>query len=472
MITSRNEAGIAHVLRMLQQEFGKRLQTNPSSCEQHGHTTTWLCNQPPDGVIYPHSTDEVAKIVTLCEHHSVPIIPYGTGTSLEGQVNAPVGGITIDLTHMNQILSVYPEDLQVVVQPGVTREQLNVYLREQGLFFPVDPGADASLGGMTATRASGTNAVLYGTMKDNVIGLELVTAGGAIIRTANRAKKSAAGYDLTQLIVGSEGTLGVITEITLRLRGIPEAVASAVWMFPSVSAACEVTIQAIQSGLRIARIELVDQLTVSAINAYSKLALPEMTSLLLEFHGTEAAVEEQQTSFREITEAFLGEKDSSTVGAEERNKLWKARHNAYWAIRALQPGTQAFVTDVCVPISRLAECVKAAHRRLNDMNLIGPIAGHVGDGNFHCALLFDPEDSDEQSRAEEFVGWLNELAISMDGTCTGEHGIGQGKIAYLEKELGPATDLMRSIKTALDPKQIFNPNKIFSQPVAQGEDGP
>ncbi len=460
-MTSRNDAGIACVLAILKHKFGERVQTNPSTCEQHGHTTTWIANQPPDGVVYPRSAEEVSEIVTLCERHAVPIIPYGTGTSLEGQINAPVGGITVDLTHLDQILAIHTEDLQAVVQPGVTREQLNVHLRDQGLFFPVDPGANASLGGMAATRASGTNAVLYGTMKDNVVGLELVIADGSIIRTANRAKKSAAGYDLTQLVVGSEGTLGVITELTLRLRGIPDTVASAVWMFPSVAVACEVTIQAIQHGLPIARIELVDQLTVGAINSYSNMRLPEMTSLLLEFHGTQASVEEQQAIFGQITEEFLGEENKSTVSIADRSKLWKARHDAYWAIRALRPGAQAFVTDVCVPISRLAKCVDAAHRKLHEMRLVGPIAGHVGDGNFHCALLFDPEDSDEQGRAREFVGWLNDFAISMDGTCTGEHGIGQGKIDYLDKELGTATHVMRSIKTALDPKQIFNPGKIF-----------
>ncbi|MCE8006334.1 FAD-linked oxidase C-terminal domain-containing protein [Aestuariivita sp.] len=458
----RNETGIETVLGILKQRFGEKFQTGQSIREQHGHTTTWIVNQAPDGVVYPQDTDDVSQIVRICAAHKVPVIPFGTGTSLEGHVNAPAGGISVDLSEMNRILAVHAEDLDVVVQPGVTREDLNTHLRDRGLFFPIDPGANASIGGMAATRASGTNAVRYGTMKDNVIGLEVVTADGTVMRTANRAKKSSAGYDLTRLMVGSEGTLGLITEITLRLQGIPEAISAARCSFPSVDAACQATMMAIQYGLPVARIELLDVLSVRAINTYSKLDLPEEPLLLLEFHGSEASVAEQAETFRAIVEEVGGSGYRAAATTEERNRLWQARHDAYWAMQTLRPGTQAFATDVCVPISRLAECVTASQAKLAELELIGPIAGHVGDGNFHTALLVDMDDAQERARADAFTGWLADLAISMDGTCTGEHGIGQGKMPYLEKELGPATVTMRAIKRAMDPHNILNPGKIVA----------
>lgn len=457
----RNETGIASVLGVLKQRFGEKFQTGQAIREQHGHTTTWIRTQAPDAVVYPQNSDEVAEVVKVCAEHKVPVIGFGTGTSLEGHVNAPAGGICVDLTDMNEIVAVHAEDLDCVVQPGVTREQLNTYLRDQGLFFPIDPGANASLGGMTATRASGTNAVRYGTMKDNVLALEVVTPKGDVIRTASRAKKSSAGYDLTRLMVGSEGTLGLITEITLKLQGIPEAMSSARVSFDTVDAACQAVMMTIQYGIPVARIELLDALTVKAVNAYSKLTLSEAPLLLLEFHGSEAGVAEQAELFGGIAEEFGGTGFEWTSSAEERNKLWQARHDAYWASVALRPGAKGISTDVCVPISRLSECVNAAQERLDELGFIAPIVGHVGDGNFHTLPLIDMDNPDEVAKADEFVGWLNDLAISMGGTCTGEHGIGQGKRPYLVKELGGAVDMMAAIKTAIDPDNIMNPGKII-----------
>lgn len=457
----RNEAGIAAALGVLKQQFGEKFQTGNAIREQHGHTTTWLKNQSPDAVVYPQTAGEVAEIVKVCAAHKVPVIGYGTGTSLEGHVNAPAGGVCVDMTEMNQILAVHSEDLDCVVQPGVTREQLNVFLRDQGLFFPIDPGANASLGGMTATRASGTNAVRYGTMKDNVLALEVVTPQGEVIRTASRAKKSSAGYDLTRLMVGSEGTLGLITEITLKLQGIPEAMSSARVSFDSIDAACQAVMMTIQYGIPVARMELLDALTVGAVNTYSKLDLPVAPLLLLEFHGSDASVAEQAELFGSIAEENGGTGFEWTTSGEERNKLWQARHDAYWATLALRPDAKGISTDVCVPISRLAECVTAAQTRLNELGFIAPIVGHVGDGNFHTLPLIDMDNADEVAKADEFVGWLNDLAISMGGTCTGEHGIGQGKRPYLVKELGGAVDMMVAIKTAIDPDNIMNPGKIL-----------
>ena len=457
----RNEVGIAAALGVLKQKFGEKFQTGEAIREQHGHTTTWIRNQAPDAVVYPRSSQEVAEIVQVCAAHKVPVIGFGTGTSLEGHVNAPAGGVCVDMTEMNEIVAVHAEDLDCVVQPGVTREQLNVYLRDQGLFFPIDPGANASLGGMAATRASGTNAVRYGTMKDNVLALEVVTPKGEIIRTASRAKKSSAGYDLTRLMVGSEGTLGLITEITLKLQGIPEAMSSARVTFDSIDAACQAVMATIQYGIPVARIELLDALTVRAVNTYSKLDLPESPLLLLEFHGSESSVEEQAELFGGIAEEFGGKGFEWTSSAEERNKLWQARHDAYWASVALRPGAKGISTDVCVPISRLAECVTATQEKLDALGFIAPIVGHVGDGNFHTLPLIDMDNAEEVAKADEFVGWLNDLAISMGGTCTGEHGIGQGKKPYLVKELGGAVDMMAAIKAALDPDNIMNPGKIL-----------
>ncbi|MEO9896410.1 MAG: FAD-linked oxidase C-terminal domain-containing protein [Paracoccaceae bacterium] len=457
----RNEDGIATALGVLKQRFGDRLQTSDAIREQHGHTTTWLRNQPPDGVVFARSTSEVSEIVKICATHQVPLIPFGTGTSLEGHVNAPAGGICVDLMQMNEVLAVHPGDLNCVVQPGVTREDLNTHLRDQGLFFPIDPGANASLGGMAATNASGTNAVRYGTMKDNVLAVEAVMADGRVISTAQRAKKTSAGYDLTRLMVGSEGTLGLITKVTLRLQGIPEAIRAARCTFPDVKAATETVMATIQYGIPIARIELLDALTVKAANGYSGLDLPEEPMLLLEFHGSDASVAEQVEMFNEIASEFGGTGFTAAQSLEERNKLWKARHDIYWAMLALRPGAAGVATDVCVPISRLAEAVTAAQEKAAKMDLVAPIVGHVGDGNFHASLLVDKSDASEVERAEEFIGWLSNLAISMDGTCTGEHGIGQGKMSYLVKELGAATEFMAAIKQAMDPLNILNPGKVF-----------
>lgn len=457
----RNEAGMETVIGVLKQQFGERLQTGQSIREQHGHTTTWIENQPPDAVVFAASTQEVSDIIKVCAVHDVPVIAYGTGTSLEGHVNAPAGGVCVDVSQMNKVVEVNTGDLDCRVQPGVTRMALNTYLRDQGLFFPIDPGADASLGGMAATRASGTNAVRYGTMKDNVLAVEAVMPDGRIIRTGTRARKSSAGYDLTRLLVGSEGTLGIITEITLKLQGIPEGISSARCSFPTVDAACQTVMAVIQYGLPVARIELLDAVTVTAVNAYSKLDLPQTPLLLLEFHGTEASVVEQAEIFGALAEDHGGQGYAATTTTEERNKLWQARHDAYWAMLQYRPGAKAIATDVCVPISRFADCVGATQDKADALGLVAPILGHAGDGNFHVSLLVDMNDTEEVEKATGFVGWLNELAISMDGTCTGEHGIGQGKRAYLTQELGEATSVMATIKQALDPKGIMNPGKIL-----------
>ncbi|NOE25142.1 MULTISPECIES: FAD-binding oxidoreductase [unclassified Ruegeria] len=458
----RNETGIETVIGVLKQRFGDRLQTGAAIREQHGHTTTWIENQSPDAVVFPHTTQDVSEIVKTCAAHRVPVIPFGTGTSLEGHVNAPAGGISVDLMQMDKVLAVHAEDLDCVVQPGVTREALNTHLRDQGLFFPIDPGANASLGGMAATRASGTNAVRYGTMRDNVLSLEAVMPDGQIIRTGHRAKKSSAGYDLARLLIGAEGTLGIITELTLRLQGIPEAISSARCSFPSVDAACRAVMMTIQYGIPVARIELLDEMSVQAANAYSGLSLPETPLLLLEFHGSESGAAEQAETFGQIAEEFGGTDFAATSTTEERNKLWQARHDMYWACLQLRPGARGISTDVCVPISRLAECVTGTQQKAADLGLLAPIVGHVGDGNFHTLILIDMQNTEEVAKAEEFVGWLNDLAISMEGTCTGEHGIGQGKRPYLIKELGAATQYMAAIKAALDPENIMNPGKVLA----------
>jgi len=452
----------AAAIATLAARYGNRLATSQALREQHGHTTTWIENQPPDAVVFPQSAEEVQEIVQLCAAHRVPVIGFGQGTSLEGQVNAPRGGICLDFRDMNRVLAVHAEDLDCVIEPGITRKQLNENLRDTGLFFPIDPGADASLGGMAATRASGTNAVRYGTMKDNVLALKAVLANGELISTAHRAKKSAAGYDLTRLIVGSEGTLGIITELTLRLCGIPEAIASGICPFPSVEAACNATILTIQSGIPVARIELLDEMQVKACKAYSKLTLPEMPLLFLEFHGSEASVAEQSQRFGEIAAELGGGPFEWATKAEDRSRLWQARHDAYWAVMGLRPGVRALSTDVCVPISRLAECVTQSQRDLKESRLVAPIVGHVGDGNFHMLLLIDHNDAGEVDRAKAFLERLVDRALAMDGTCTGEHGIGQGKMQYMPAEHGePALDVMRAIKRALDPLDIMNPGKMF-----------
>jgi D-lactate dehydrogenase (cytochrome) len=458
---TRNEIGVSAALGILKQAFGERFQTGEAFRAQHAHTTTYIPAQLPDGVLFAESSDDVKTVVKVCSEQKVPIIAFGTGSSLEGQVNAPNGGISIDFSRMNAVLAVNAEDLDCVVQPGITREELNAYLRDTGLFFPIDPGANASIGGMTSTRASGTNAVRYGTMKDNVLGVTAVVASGEEISTARRARKSSAGYDLTRLFVGAEGTLGILTSVTLRLQGIPQKIAGGVCAFPTIKAACDAVIMTIQMGIPVARIELLDGMQVRACNLYSGLSYPEQPTLFLEFHGTDETVPLQSAAFGEIAAECGGGAFSWTVNVEERNKLWKARHDAYWACRALAPGLAALSTDVCVPISRLAECVVETQADIEAHGLLGPIVGHAGDGNFHVLLLFDDKTPEGVAVAENFVARLSARALSMDGTCTGEHGIGQGKMAFLETELGGAVDLMRQIKRGLDPDGLFNPGKIF-----------
>ena len=453
---------VAEVIARLKARFDNRLSTAAALREQHGHTTTWLPNEPPDAVVFAQSTEEVAEIVRICAEFGVPVIPFGTGTSLEGQVNAPQGGISIDCSEMNQVVRVSPEDLDCTVQCGVTRKALNEHIRDTGLFFPIDPGADASLGGMAATRASGTNAVRYGTMRDNVLALTAVMPDGTIIRTARRARKSSAGYDLTRLLIGSEGTLGVITELTLRLHGIPEAIAGGVCPFETIEGACEAVIMTIQSGIPVARIEVLDALQVSASNAYSDLDLKETPTLFVEFHGSGNSVEEQVAMFGEIAADCGGGELKWATEQEARTKLWQARHDAYWAALQLRPGARGISTDVCVPISRLAECMEETRADIERLGLIAPIVGHVGDGNFHVLPLVDMDDPAEIETVETFVADLVDRALAMDGTCTGEHGIGQGKRKYLRTELGGGVDVMRAIKTAIDPQNIMNPDKIIT----------
>src|ERR1700726_2792786 len=450
------------VIAALAAQFGNRLVTSQAVREQHGNTVTWIENQPPDAVVFPQTTEDVQWIVRLCAAARVPVIAFGTGTSLEGPINAPRGGISLDFRDMTRVLAVHAEDLDCVIEPGVTRKALNEHLRDQGVFFPIDPGADASLGGMASTRASGTNAVRYGTMRDNVLALKVVRGDGEIITTGTRAKKSSAGYDLTHLFVGAEGTLGIITELTIKLRGIPETIAAAACSFESVRGACQATILAIQTGIPVARIELLNAEQVAACNSYSKLSLPETPLLLLEFHGSANDVAEQSKNFSEIARECGGGDFTWTTKPEDRTKLWQARHDAYWAVKALRAGSGVVATDVCVPISRLADCVTETEEDLKRLNLLSPIVGHVGDGNFHCSLLCDVDDKDEMARGEEFMHRLVERAQSMGGTCTGEHGVGQGKQKYLKTELGSeAIDAMRAIKQALDPQNIFNPGKII-----------
>jgi D-lactate dehydrogenase (cytochrome) len=455
-------AALAAALGELAAAFGDRLVTAAAVREQHGNTTTWIAPQPPDAVVFPQSTGDVQRAVRICAARGLPVIAFGTGTSFEGNVNAPLGGVSLDLRDMNRVLAVNAEDLDCVVEPGLTRKRLNEHLRDQGLFFSVDPGADASLGGMASTRASGTTAVRYGTMRDNVLALKVVLASGEVMTTARRARKSSAGYDLTRLIVGAEGTLGVITELTVRLHGIPDAVAAGRAAFPSVKAACDAAIAAIQAGIPVARVELLDEVRVRISNAYSRLGLPETPMLLLEFHGTRASVAEQSERFGEIVAAFGGGAFDWATRAEDRTRLWQARHDTFWANKAYRPGAQVVVSDVCVPISRLAECVDETKRDIAATGLIAPIVGHVGDGNFHSSVLVRMDDPEEVARTRAYLDRLAERALAMAGTCTGEHGIGQGKRHFLEPEHGRvAVDAMRAIKLALDPHNIMNPDKIF-----------
>ncbi|WP_050464974.1 FAD-binding oxidoreductase [Herbaspirillum autotrophicum] len=451
----------AELLSALRELVGERLSTTQAMREHHGRDESSYDPMLPDAVVFAHSTEEVAAIVKLCVAHRVPLIPYGTGTSLEGHVLALQGGITVDLSQMSKVLAVNPEDLTATVQAGVTRKQLNQEIKDTGLFFPIDPGADASIGGMASTRASGTNAVRYGTMRENTLALTVVTAEGRIIKTGTRAKKSSAGYDLTRVYVGSEGTLGVVTEVTVRIYPQPEAISAAVCSFPSVGDAVTTVIQAIQVGVPLARVEFLDANGVKAINAHDKLNLPEKPLLLFEFHGSENGVKEQAELVQELAN------DNNALGfewatkPEERSRLWAARHNAYFALLQLRPGSRAIATDCCVPISRLAECILDTKADCEANNIIYSIIGHVGDGNFHVQMMIDPNDPADIARAEGVNERMVTRAIAMDGTCTGEHGVGLHKMDFLIQEHGDgAIDVMRAIKHALDPNNIMNPGKV------------
>ena len=459
------------LLAALRQRLGDRLSTSAAICEQHGKDESYHAPHAPDAVAFAQSTEEVAAIVGLCARYKTPVIAFGTGTSLEGHVAALHGGICIDLSRMNRVVRVNAEDLDATVEAGVTRKQLNEYLRDTGLFFPIDPGADASLGGMAATRASGTNAVRYGTMRENVLALTVVLADGRIIRTARRARKSAAGYDLTRLFVGSEGTLGVITEVTVRLYGIPEAISAAVCAFPTIAAAVDTVIQTIQSGVPVARIELLDEAQINAINKYSKLNHKVAPTLFFEFHGSNAGVAEQVEIVKALAAEQGGDDFRWATSHEERSKLWQARHDAYYAALALRPGSKGWPTDVCVPISRLAECIGETKRDLAQSTIPSALAGHVGDGNFHLIFMIDPQSPEEIAEASRLNDRMVTRALAMEGTCTGEHGIGYGKMDFLLAEHGEAVSVMRSIKQALDPDNILNPGKIIQDSVGSACSG-
>jgi len=441
--------------------FGERASRAQAVREQHGASEAYHAPLPPDLVVYPESTDEVRQIVRLCSEHRVPVIPFGAGTSLEGNASAPRGGVCLDMSRMSRVVVINVEDLDCRVQPGITRKGLNAQLHGSGLFFPIDPGADASIGGMSSTRASGTMAVRYGTMRENVLGVEVVLPSGDVIRTSRRARKSSAGYDLTKLFVGAEGTLGIITEVTLRLHPVPEAISAATCPFDTLDDAVNCVIAIMQMGLSVARIELLDALMMRGINLHSKLGAPEVPTLFLEFHGTPAGVEEQAQRAQEIAADFRGLGFQWATRPEDRTRLWAARDNTLYAGMALRPGVKAMITDVCVPISRLAECLLETKRDIDVSGLIVPIVGHVGDGNFHLLILVDKSSPDELARAKELHDRMVRRALALDGTCTGEHGIGTGKMDFLVSELGDAVDVMRLVKRALDPRDIMNPGKIF-----------
>ncbi|NBQ87687.1 MAG: FAD-binding protein [Betaproteobacteria bacterium] len=447
----------------LKARFGANCSTAMAVREQHGRDESSFQVPPPAAVVFAECTQDVADVVKLAAQYETPIIPFGVGSSLEGHLLAVQGGISIDLGRMNKVLSINAEDLTVTVQAGVTRKQLNEEIKSTGLFFPIDPGADATIGGMSATRASGTNAVRYGTMRENVLGLEVVTAAGEVLRTGTRAKKSSAGYDLTRLMVGSEGTLGVITEVTLKLYPIPEAISAAICSFPSIEAAVRTVIQTIQLGVPIARVELIDHNTVRMVNAHSKLGLREEPMLLMEFHGSPAGVKEQAETVQEMAREFGGKDFEWATTPEERTRLWTARHNAYFAAIQSRPGCRAISTDTCVPISRLADCLLDSVAEVDASGIPYFLVGHVGDGNFHFGYLIDPTKPEERETAEALNNKLVARALSLEGTCTGEHGIGLHKMDFLVTEAGAgAVDMMRTIKRALDPKNIMNPGKIFA----------
>ncbi len=442
--------------------FGGRVHTGEAMRLQHGQSETHFAPALPDAVVFVRSTEEVVALVKLCAAAEVPVVPFGAGTSIEGNALPIAGGVSVDLSEMNAILAVNQEDLDCTVQAGVRREQLNEHLRDMGLFFPIDPGANATIGGMASTRASGTNAVRYGTMREAILSLRVVTPDGRDIRTSRRARKSAAGYDLTRLYVGSEGTLGIITEITLRLHGIPEAISAAVCPFETLGGAVDTVVQAIQLGIPLARVEILDAMQMMAVNRWSKLDYPELTTLFFEFHGTPDHVAEQVRLVGELAAANGGGDFRWSNRPEERSKLWKARHEAYYAAVNLRTGAVGWATDVCVPISRLAECIAETRRDLDGSDIPATILGHVGDGNFHVVFSIDPNAPAEMEEVEAINRRLVARALAMDGTCTGEHGIGLGKQAALVDELGDAVDMMRMIKRALDPKDLFNPGKIFA----------
>lgn len=450
------------VINELSRLLGERMSTAEDVRERHAKDASYHPPHRPDAVVFPHSNEEVSQIVHLCAHHRVPIVPFGTGTAVEGGVVAIHGGICIDLSQMNRILRVSVSDMDATAQAGVTRQQLNRYLAETetGLYFPVDPGADASLGGMAATRASGSTAVCYGTMRENVLGLTVVLADGSIIHTGGRARKSSAGYDLTRLFVGSEGTLGIITEVTLKLAKVPEAISAAVCAFPDIASAVNTVIQVISAGILMARIELLDEVQMGAVNAYSGLNYKVTPTLFFEFHGSRSAVAEQAQAVGAITREYGGEDFQWATGAEERDRLWQARHDAYYATLALRPGAVGYVTDVCVPISRLADCILKTKSDLQGSSLIAPLFGHVGDGNFHVVFPLSPNNPEDLKEAQRLSGRIVEYALSMDGTCTGEHGVGLGKMDALEQEHGAGIAVMRAIKNALDPQNIMNPGKV------------
>jgi D-lactate dehydrogenase (cytochrome) len=454
-------AHIEDVILTLQAQFRDRCSVNRDVRDRHGRGESWHPSVAPDAVVFPHTTEEVAAIVRLCATNNTPVIPFGAGTSLEGQVQATRGGVCIDLSQMDKIVAVHADDMDCSVQPGVTRVALNAHLRDTGLFFPVDPGAECTLGGMVATRASGTNAVRYGTMRENVLGLTVVMADGSIIKTGGRARKSAAGYDLTRLLVGSEGTLGVITEVTLRLHGLPEATAGAVVVFPTIDAAVETVIDIIQAGVPIARIELMDEVSIDAVNRYAGLSLAVSPTLFLEFHGSAAGVKEQAETAEALAADHGADSFSWSDKAEDRTALWHARHNAYYAGLALKPDSVGLVTDVCVPISRLADCIRETKADLDQCEMPTPLLGHVGDGNFHVCFIMDRDAPEQVEEAERLHRRMVERALAMGGTCTGEHGIGMGKRDLLAEEAGGGVDVMARIKHALDPGNIFNPGKIF-----------
>jgi D-lactate dehydrogenase (cytochrome) len=458
--TRADPVTVAELVARLRGDYGDRALTSRAVREHHSHGEGLSDPALPDVVVFPHSNDEVAAIVRLCHLARVPVIAFGVGTSLEGHVAALYGGVCVDLSQMNRVLEISAEDLDCRVQAGVTREQLNAELKGSGLFFPIDPGANATIGGMAATRASGTNAVRYGTMRENVLGLTVVAADGRIVRTGGRARKSSAGYDLTRLFVGAEGTLGVITEIQLRLYGVPEAIAAAVCQFPDLASAVNTVIAAMQTGIPVARIELLDDVQMDACIRYSKLeGFAVKPTLFFEFHGSPNAVREQTEAMQAISNEFGGSAYQWATQTEDRQRLWKARHAAYYAAIALKPGAMGLATDACVPISRLADCILETKADVEASGLIAPIVGHVGDGNFHLVVLFDPGDSAERARAEALAHAVSLRAIAMGGTCTGEHGIGWHKLDVLAQEHGEAVDLMRAIKRALDPLNIMNPGK-------------